>query len=152
MLYEVITKVSSWLRNEMGHGQKILLLSSNSLFFIVAYLAIMKSGNTVVPLNPVIEKENFNYISEQVEATCGFIANNVLRRLEHNLEKVVNEMDLKEILLEPNNAYKSEADFDSEQLAQIIYTSGVITSYSIHYTKLYDISKSNVSGYFKACY
>ena len=45
-------------------AQKSILCScsANNLFFTKAYLAIIKSGNICIPLDPYIEQENFAYI------------------------------------------------------------------------------------------
>ena len=49
-----------------------LLLSVNNLFFLKAYLAIIKSGNICIPLDPYIEKENFKYISRSDQSFIDF--------------------------------------------------------------------------------
>ncbi len=55
-LYNNSLKVASYLNNTVGENQNILLISPNSVFFITAYLGILKSGNVCVPLNFAIEQ------------------------------------------------------------------------------------------------
>ena len=50
------------------------LISPNSTFFIIAYMAIMKSGNVCVPLNPSIEAENLAFVVDLCKAKIAFIA------------------------------------------------------------------------------
>ena len=57
-LYHQSMKLARYLVETYGQDNNILLISPNSSYFIVAYMAIMKSGNVCVPLNPAIEPEN----------------------------------------------------------------------------------------------
>ncbi len=61
-LYSEVCSLASWLNDKVGQDKNILLLSVNNLFFLKAYLAIIKSGNVCIPLDPAIEKDNYNYI------------------------------------------------------------------------------------------
>lgn len=124
-LQKRVLKLANWLKDTIGQGQKVALLSPNGNFFIITYLAIMKSGNTVVPLNPAIEKEGLNYIVEQAEIQYGFIAKVVERRLQPTIKKVINEDGL--ALIEAKGAeseWEFDRAFDEHVPAQIIYTSG----------------------------
>lgn len=124
-LHGKVNRLTAWLRKNAGQDKKIILLSPNSSFFIIAYLAIMRSGNVVVPLNPAIEKEGFEYIAEQIETDLAFVSSIVGRRLKPEVKAIVDENGLDEIL-EQNNIgeVKRNYDFDPDHLAQIIYTSG----------------------------
>ncbi|MCU0364179.1 MAG: AMP-binding protein [Ignavibacteriaceae bacterium] len=69
-LYEKAVKLAQYLNIEVGENENIILMSQNSVYFLIAYLGIMKSGNVCVPLNPLIEQENeirfnikFNFIN-----------------------------------------------------------------------------------------
>ena len=53
-LYCDSLRLARYLRETYGEENNILLVAPNSTFFLVAYLAIMKSGNVCVPLNPSI--------------------------------------------------------------------------------------------------
>ena len=64
-LYNQCLKLAKYLNSSIGEKQNILLLAPNSVFFITAYLAILKSGNVVVPLNPEIEQSNLDFIQEK---------------------------------------------------------------------------------------
>lgn len=121
-LHDSALKLAYWLENEVGQNKNIILTSVNNLFFITSYLAILKSGNICIPLDPSIEKENFNYINELTNPVLIFIARDNAKRLELQSEKcifpdtVFDFQDGKKNLI--NNEIKSE------MYAEIIFTSG----------------------------
>ena len=59
-LHKRSLSLAHYLSVKLGENNMIILVSPNSLFFITCYLAIIKSGNVCVPLNPTIEQNNFN--------------------------------------------------------------------------------------------
>ncbi len=46
---------------------------NNVPFFLKAYLAIIKSGNICIPLDPSIEKDNFKYIHDLTQPKLTFL-------------------------------------------------------------------------------
>src|SRR5690554_6699199 len=66
--------LAHYLFTQLGENNKIILISSNSLFFVTCYFAIIKSGNVCVPLNPTIEQNNFNYIQDITDCKLSFIS------------------------------------------------------------------------------
>jgi acyl-CoA synthetase (AMP-forming)/AMP-acid ligase II len=120
-----VASLSLAIKEEFGTGKKIILLSPNNTFFIVSYLAIMKSGNVAIPLNPAIERESLLFIKQQAEVELAFIANTIQTRINAEIKKVWNEDKLKQVVAQVNEKdYKEESDFNANALAQIIYTSG----------------------------
>lgn len=122
-LYTSSLQLASLLRKEFGQDKNIIILSYNNLFFLTAYLAILKSGNVCIPLDPAIEEENFRYIAELTNPVLVFHTPDIPRKL--NLEGyrcIASDM--------PDNFEKGipllgeEPDFDRERLAEIIFTSG----------------------------
>ncbi len=124
-MYNQAIALSKVIVRKCGTQKNIVLLAPNSFFFVVSYLAIIKSGNVCVPLNPGIEQTNLQYILKECESKFIFIAENVLKRL------VIADL---EIITE--NILNSEADRDDtvysivtnkaeiNALAEIIFTSG----------------------------
>ena len=118
-------ELAGFIRKEEGENQNILLISENSVFFITTYLAIMKSGNVCIPLNPAIEQENLNYIIAETKSKHAFIPEKL--KLKHDLFdlKAWNE-DYKEVF---GAGYQDQVNslsgqFDEQNLAQILFTSG----------------------------
>lgn len=116
-------KLAGYLRKNIGTDKSILLLSANGAFFVTAYMAIMKSGNICVPLDPKIEAENLNYIKEQSNPEFVFLTPDVDRRLEIDWCDKILPSDLDDKI---NGQLKLDvdADFNKEKTAQIIFTSG----------------------------
>jgi long-chain acyl-CoA synthetase len=142
-LYAQSLALAGKIRDEIGEGKNVLLLSPNNIFFMVVYFAVMKSGNTVVPLDPVIEEENFAYIRELSEAAMIFAVPPVKMRLKLSDDEVVTELNFDTSASSPASqpapashqaeapgpqpevfAFQPTASFDSERIAEIIFTSG----------------------------
>ena len=49
-LWKKVNALSSHITSKFGTRKEILLLSENKLFFIISYLAIIKSGNIAILL------------------------------------------------------------------------------------------------------
>lgn len=122
-LYRSSVSLASWIRAEIGTEKNILLLSVNNLFFLKVYLAILKSGNVCIPLDPNIEKENYNYIADLTSPDMIFITPEVEKRLQTGHTTLIypdNLPDDREIPLTADD--NDEAVY--EKCAEIIFTSG----------------------------
>jgi len=124
-IYEKGLKLAYYLNNEIGENQNIILISSNSTFFLIAYLGIMKSGNTCVPLNPDIEHENLDFIMNSTKSKYVFIPKKTKAKYPFSNTKIFEEADLDDIINQSIQNDKSFLDkFDENRLAQILFTSG----------------------------
>ncbi len=123
-LNDRVSKVAYWLGQHIGTNKNILLLAPNSSFFIVSYLAIMKSGNVVVPLNPGIEFTQFDYVRSHCECEHVFIVKQVKKRLKLTGDEYIDEDAYASVIESSNSIEWNEVEFNSNCLAQIIYTSG----------------------------
>ena len=117
--------LSNEIKNRIGEQKNIILIGPNSYFFVVAYLAIFKSGNTCVPLNPAVEKENLSYIIEECKASMGFISKPLVRKLNLEGLEVIDEDILSSLGEKPTEIKEfTDISFDKERIAEIIFTSG----------------------------
>jgi long-chain acyl-CoA synthetase len=122
-LYNSSLSLAGQLNMEIGTGKNILLISSNNLFFLTAYLSILKSGNICIPLDPYIEKDNFSYIAGLTNPDLIFLTGDIERRLPVNSYKRITSSDL--IIKEnKNKTLPHSDDFNEEKCAEIIFTSG----------------------------
>jgi acyl-CoA synthetase (AMP-forming)/AMP-acid ligase II len=122
-LYSSSVHLAGWINKTVGEGQHIILLSPNNLFFIKLYLAIIRSGNICIPLDPGIEKENFRYIHDLTEPKLIFLTREVEKRLELNSELSW----FPDTLPVTPETFVPEAlgiEYDREKCAEIIFTSG----------------------------
>jgi len=113
------------IKSEIGENKPVIILSENSSFFIITYLAILKSGNICVPLNPNIEKFNLDNILKRTASKQAFVSKKYQRIYQDYKLQIFGE-DIYEKLQVENSVdltYQAE-DFDSERLAEIIFTSG----------------------------
>lgn len=123
-LYISTVQLASYLEQQYGQGKNMLLISPNSLFFLIAYFSIIKSGNICIPLDPFIEKENLNYIAGLTKPSLIFIPTHIKERLSlinynYITPETINNEEFKGSL-----AFKNQNDFDNNRPAEIIFTSG----------------------------
>ena len=118
-------KLALYLNSSLGHGQNILLIAPNSIFFITSYLAIIKSGNVAVPLSPETEQVNLDYIQSQCQSTLVITTSFLKNKISIREVTLFDEIDLDEII--ERDSTGAQADWDetpSGSLAEIIFTSG----------------------------
>lgn len=116
-------QLAKYLRCHIGTGKNIILVSQNSSFFIISYLGILKSGNVCVPLNPSIEQQNFNYILNKTKCELGFISDLSSKKLETHIE-TISESNFPDFAANQETVEVSIENFDGNQIAEIIFTSG----------------------------
>jgi long-chain acyl-CoA synthetase len=125
VLHDHAARLAAYLSDTFGQNNNILLVSPNSSFFIVAYLAIMKSGNVCVPLNHSIEDNNLSFVVDLCDARIGFIAPSLKSGKWDFLEHVMYDYST---LISGRKAGRSTPsdmeEFDGDRLAEIIFTSG----------------------------
>ena len=69
------------IKTDVGEDKNIILISPNNTFFLVVYLAVIKSGNTVIPLDPMIELDSYKYIRELTGASLHFVVPQAVKKL-----------------------------------------------------------------------
>lgn len=120
-IFSSASNLAARIENEVGQNKHIFLISVNNLFFITAYLAIIKSGNICIPLDPSIEKENLDYISNLTNPSLTFITKDIHKKLSLPSENCIFP-DLEYNYTQVR--YNPDKKFDSETTAEIIFTSG----------------------------
>lgn len=123
-IYENSLILARYLTKKIGEDNKIILLSQNSVFFVTAYLGILKSGNICIPLNSSIEQSNLDYIVALTECKLSFLSKRI--RLGLNISNtIITEADLEVILQQTQQTEIKESEvFDNNRIAEIIFTSG----------------------------
>lgn len=128
-LYRSSLGLAAWLKGEVGTGKNIILVSVNNLFFLKAYMAILKSENVCIPLDPNIEKENFNYIAGLTSPDLIFITKDLYEKLPvHDLRcitpdimPVLDDISMEMELMRKNGSMDRRLN---DVCAEIIFTSG----------------------------
>ncbi|WP_158848218.1 AMP-binding protein [Algibacter sp. L1A34] len=123
-LYNDSLKIASYLKKTIGENKNILLISPNSVFFLTAYLGVIKSGNICIPLNFVIEQSNLDYILNTTESTTVFIAKGLKRKLNfgNNIRLIDEDESLG--IIDNQQLVEFNSDFNKNRVAEIIFTSG----------------------------
>jgi acyl-CoA synthetase (AMP-forming)/AMP-acid ligase II len=124
-LYARSMRLARYLVDTYGQHNHILLVSPNSAYFIIAYMAIIKSGNVCVPLNPSIEESNLAYIIKVCGAKIAFVAPALSNRNREFPGTVIG--DYSDLQANNGNLELNAMDqegFDPERLAEVIFTSG----------------------------
>jgi len=121
-LYKKSLLVAAYLNEKTNSNEKILLFSNNNIFFLVAYLGILKSGRTCVPLNPDIEASNLEYITKECKSSFIFVDTKLMNR--HSFKNYTVISDLETTSLFENTCETLDKNFNNESCAEIIFTSG----------------------------
>jgi len=124
-LYGRSMKLARYLAESYGQDNNILLVSPNSSYFIIAYMAIIKSGNVCVPLNPSIEPDNLAFVVDLCKPKTVFIAPALEGERWEWLDEVIYEYaDLENETIGLSGDALNHQNFDTDRLAEIIFTSG----------------------------
>ncbi|MEZ5198194.1 MAG: AMP-binding protein [Bacteroidales bacterium] len=92
---------------------------------MTAYLAILKSGNVCIPLNPGIEQENLENIIKQSEPGLIITGKKYLKKFAGIFINTVNNIEFHNWIENSKSTAKHYSyDFDKNNLAEIIFTSG----------------------------
>ena len=123
-LYNDSLKLASYLKESIGDRQNVILVSPNSVFFLTAYLGIMKSGNTCIPLNFAIEQSNLDYIMDITESKTVFVTQSLNSKLKFNPSiHLIDENESIQVI-DSQKIIDFSTSFDKNQVAEIIFTSG----------------------------
>ncbi len=128
-LWKKVNSLSSYITTKFGTRKEIMLLSENKLFFIISYLAIIKSGNIAILLETRISENDLKQILNTCSINAFFIQEKFRAKLIGNKnifnESIVENLIKREnddFLLDRNNEFKINTKEDD--LALIIFTSG----------------------------
>ena len=124
-LFNDSKKIANKIFMQFGENNTIFLISENSVFFIKSYLAILKSGNICIPINPGLEKNNLIKIVELAGTDKAFISPRHLRKFEDFLFTILNNILESSVSDKIHTQQSPElSNFDKNRTAEIIFTSG----------------------------
>lgn len=114
-----VNNLASYLSTVLGTGKECLLISENTPFFIVAYLAIIKSGNTALLAETQISDKQLAIIYRNCQIKAVFVQKKYKSKIPGN--NIITEDFLHELPYIEN--YKSYTTNDND-VAVVIFTSG----------------------------
>lgn len=114
----------------VARGDRVILSLDKSLFFVVAYLALLRIGAITVPLNPGFKDRETEYLLNDADASlviCGPQQEDVVRRIDpgiqiHTVDTETSYQDLDHFREVPETP--PSANIEPEDPGLIIYTSG----------------------------
>lgn len=124
-LYTHSMRLARYLVETYGQGNNVLLISPNTTYFIIAYMAILKSGNVCVPISASVKPSSLSYVLEDCKAKIALIS----PELECNRWRLIKEVIYDYHGLEGENIGDQQdpldgTRFDEGRLAEIIPTIG----------------------------
>ena len=119
-LYSQVNNLAAILHEKLGSNKEILLLSENNLFYIISYLAIIKSKNIAVLIETRISETDLKELVDQCSLKAFFIQEKKRNKLKLK-RNVFTESFLENL---PQKREKFEVKTDDNDLAVIIFTSG----------------------------
>ncbi|MEH6996135.1 long-chain-fatty-acid--CoA ligase [Neobacillus drentensis] len=126
---------SGLYENGIGKGDRVALLLGNCPEFVIAYYGILRTGASVVPINPIFTSREIEYILSNSKAKV-VIANQGLSPILSSLENKLEDLQMTFYTESINTFYSWEQllhsmknDFvsppiDENDLAVVLYTSG----------------------------
>lgn len=106
-------------RKGVEPGDRVLLYSPNSPYWVAAFFAILRCGAVVVPLNPQSPPEQLDRIVDKVKPKL------LLKSLRHPwMAQNLPSLELETANEVSENSAAKKVDLSSDSLAEIIFTSG----------------------------
>ncbi|HDR73690.1 MAG TPA: AMP-dependent synthetase, partial [Methanoculleus sp.] len=119
-LYQKVNACAERLHAQFGTQNEFLLVSDNTLFFIVSYLAIIKSGNHALVIEPRTSDADLDAILHMCDIACVLAQNKYAPRFG-DAAPVMDEAVLD--LPAPGDA-RCDAPMDDDETAVVLFTSG----------------------------
>lgn len=117
-----VYRLASSIVERIGTGKNVLLLSDNNIFFIISYLAIMKSGNIVIPIDAKAPEKDIAYYADICDFAMTFVQEKYSAKIHSRIPSVESVTDKTYLSLSGEVSPFSETS--DKELAAIIFTSG----------------------------
>lgn len=117
-LESCVNRLAKGICSRLGRSREVLLLADNGLFFILSYLAIMKSGNVALLIDPRTDDAQLREIFRTEEPAATFVQEKY--RAERPASMVWSEADLDSLMSDEGDIPPTEPD----DMAAVVFTSG----------------------------
>jgi long-chain acyl-CoA synthetase len=138
-LRDTASRIATYLL-QMGSrkGDRVILISDNSFFWVAAYLGILRAGLVCVPLPAAVSPNDLDYILQNTEAKIAFLQAGLTRKIGSHFTRIQVITDREAPLVPGLAAQKMFGDVLSEtpasqdevasaggdDLAALMFTSG----------------------------
>jgi len=125
-VYQEVRKASSYVSNNYGSGKHIAIIGENSYEWMIAFFAIVTSGNIAVPIDKELPADEVKWLINKADCEVAFISKTYSELLDGI--KNLKFMTLKKLYevsneIEVDDSYKLYHP-KKEDLCMIIFTSG----------------------------
>lgn len=118
-LYGRVEQLSRWLAREYGRGKEVLLLSDNSAFFVITYLATMRSGNVPLLVETRIGKEDLATLMSSCRPVAAFMQARLVHKAVPGLPALTeDDLPTEEVPVD------LRPEVSDDDLAVVVFTSG----------------------------
>ncbi|MEI6293416.1 MAG: AMP-binding protein [Methanomicrobiales archaeon] len=115
-----VNDLAEYLTAIIGRGKECLLLSDNTPFFIIAYLAIIKSGNVALLVETQISDEQLKSIYHDCDITASFVQKKYRSKIIENNNVFTDDL----LLTLPQTKMAEFRCGEDNDVAVVIFTSG----------------------------
>jgi len=121
-IYTHVNDLASSIAEKIDTRKKVLLLADNNIFFVISYLAIMRSGNVVVPIDTKSPDKDITYYADICDFAMIFVQEKYAAKIDSLIPNVESITDASYLTL--SRDMRALPDTSDEELAAIIFTSG----------------------------
>ncbi len=119
-LMSKVDELAAYIIASIGWGKECLLISENTLFFVIAYLAIIKSGNTALLVETRISDEQMAAIVRGCHIQLSFVQKKYQSRITSTGNVFTEDLLLKL----PHSEQIVFPHVNDQDIAVVIFTSG----------------------------
>jgi|BioPla2DNA2_1021312.scaffolds.fasta_scaffold44921_2 long-chain acyl-CoA synthetase len=115
-----VDDLAGYLTTTIGWGNECLLLSENTPFFVIAYLAIIKSGNTALLVETRISDESLASIFRECRIRTSFVQEKYRSKIANNGTVFTEDL----LMALPHTKMPKNHCVEDNDVAVVIFTSG----------------------------
>lgn len=125
-LWARVQRLSHWLRAQgVGRGQVVATALPRSIDALVALLAVLDSGATLLPLDLDYPAERLGWMCEDTHPCCVLSARSVVVALPVGLRRVdLDAVDIQQAVAAISPPSPTWGRFEADDVAYVIFTSG----------------------------
>ena len=123
-VFREVKKAASWISENYGTGNHVAVIGENSYEWLVAFLALLTSGNVAVPIDKELPANEIEWLIKKADVTAAFVSKPYMDLVEEI--KDLKVMSLKQLQSESETCSEDFRLYEPEknELACIFFTSG----------------------------